>query len=716
MPASKGFHDLLFEASNESRYEILVLLREKPMRNTEISNILHLTTTEIRRQVSRLRDVGLIQRDVEGFYHLTPYGEISLIMFQEFHFLSSNKEYFQTHTTGQIPTEIVKRMGDLIKSTNIENAIDFFRFIETIFKESKEYVWLLVDQFPLNSLSTIIETIDRGIQFKIIEPVDRIHSPNIDSMTSEETQALNRTRYTPLVEQRTLDEVNICLFFSEKKCVLAFPTTDGEYDYKGFTASDQSSLKWCKDLFQYYWDKGEHSRFSKPDKHPLVERASEDQIIVDGRNDPNIDTQAIQDAVDNFDEVVLRGRFNLDSGRMRAAQTGTTSIKIRRDENIPRTKMVKSNWKFPLLEFDNLLEVDGDGIDVTIENIHFQDFNSFCITASQGNSVKICNNRITLASGLGRGHTYGDMGDHVAGIQVWSGYKVGSFPGGAIIEGNYLDFALEYTIGGFIPRKKVLDPNYRPDHANHESYLGFGVLVNWNLGKVIIRNNVIRNMNAKGIVIQDNFESAEIHITGNTIVSEIFGSYPFSTHFAGYGIQVLSSWGGSRALSGARVEISSNKIRCDKLNYCGIGVYGLSMYREGAGKLGECNVYDNTIRLEDGSVGLLVRKNDETEVYGNKFSGRAYYGIHLWGSKDREGFDLGSNRNQIVDNDMTNLVIKPPNKYSDSHVDGRMFTGSEGKSETANVWLNKFTRNNVVKVQENETVIDEGERNQITNN
>jgi len=725
LTAAERFYDLLFEFSNEDRHRILLQLKEEATNLTNLARILGLSFPETSRHVLRLSDIGLIHKDVKGSYHLTPFGETSLLLFQEFDFLSSNDEYFQNHTLSKIPTGFVKKIGELNSSTNLTNAMDFFRFTENLFKESKEYIWLLVDQFPLNSLSEIVEAIERGVQFKIIEPRDRALSPDIDSMTSEETQALSRARYTPLVEQRMLDEVNAFIYLSENRCVLAFPTSDGQYDYKGFTATNDSSLKWCRELFQHYWDEGEQRTPTAPGVQVKLERVSERdaraRVVVEGRNDPNIDTRAIQDAVDNYDEVILRGRFNLGEARVRAARRGLTSIKIRRslvirgegrEDNVPATKIVKSNWKFPFLDFEYLFEVDGEGIDVTIENIHFQDFNGTCITASRGNSVNIRDNRITLGSGLGRGTTYGHFGDHVTGIAVWSGYRgVGGFPGGAVIEGNYLDFATSYILGGSISRKKVSDPNYRPDHDNHENYIGFGILVNNNLGKVIIRDNVVRNMNARGIVVQDNYESSEIHIMDNTIVSEIFGSYPFSTHFSGIGIFAQSAW--SRPFSGSRVEISGNEIRCDKLNYCGIAVYGLSIYREGAGKLGECVVRDNDIHLGDGSVGVLIRKNDRTDVFGNKISGRAYYGFHLWGSGDREGFDLGSNENLVEDNDMTDLVIKAPDEYSDSHVDGRMFTGSEGKSATAHVWLNAHSRGNVIKIKADETVIDEGDGNTV---
>ena len=205
-------------------------------------------------------------------------------------------------------------------------------------------------------------------------------------------------------------------------------------------------------------------------------------------------------------------------------------------------------------------------------------------------------------------------------------------------------------------------------------------------------------------------DTADIQITDNTIVSQVFGSYPFSTHFAGFGIQVQSAWGAP--VSGVEVTISNNLIKCDKLNYCGISVYGPSIYEEGAGKLGECIVEDNDIRLGDGSVGVLIRKNDGTKVVGNTLSGKVYYGVHLWGSANREGFDLGSNDNLIEDNDLSGLTIKSPDNYSDAHIDGRMFTGSEGMAKTAHYWLNKYSNRNKVQVIPNEIIIDEGRENE----
>jgi len=211
MKTSGGFHDLLFEMSNENRYGVLLILQKQAKRITELTREMKLTTTEVRRHVTRLAEVGLIQRDIDGYYHLTPYGETSLLLFQEFIFLSSDREYFQTHTLSKIPTGFVKQVGELSASTNLNDAMDFLRHSENLLKESKEYVWLLVDQFPMYSLSSIVEAIERGVQFRIIEPRERALNPDIESMTSEETQALSRARQTSLVDQRMVDEVNVYL-------------------------------------------------------------------------------------------------------------------------------------------------------------------------------------------------------------------------------------------------------------------------------------------------------------------------------------------------------------------------------------------------------------------------------------------------------------------------------------------------------------------------
>lgn len=38
--------------------------------------------------------------------------------------------------------------------------------------------------------------------------------------------------------------------------ILGFPTTDGAFDYLGFTSKDDFFLNWCRDLYEQYWGLG----------------------------------------------------------------------------------------------------------------------------------------------------------------------------------------------------------------------------------------------------------------------------------------------------------------------------------------------------------------------------------------------------------------------------------------------------------------------------
>jgi predicted transcriptional regulator len=717
-------YNLLFEISNDYRHRVLLLLKEKPMRITDLSRQLRLTTQEISRHVSRLGEVGLTFKNVNGFYHLSPYGKSILIILEEFLFLSKNSEYFVTHSIDHLDRDYVKRIGELSGSIYTENVMSFLHFVENIIDDAEEYVWLQVDQFPLTVLGAIVESLKRGVQFKIIENEEMVSGPRLNLESMEEIQALARTRSTPLTEQRMIDNSDFFMFLSEDRCAIAFPTSEGKYDYMGFTARDERSLRWCRDLFQYNWNRAEQSIPLSPKEHVSVQRRPKlvgtrhRKIVVEGLDDPFLDAITVQEAVDNNEEVIMRGTFNL----------GTSSIMIRksvvikgegREDDVPLTKVYKKGWSFPFTEWDYIFCVDGEGANVTIENIHFTDFNCSCILGLYGNRLNIENNMITLFTGYGRGWRFGSYGDVVLGIWIDTPFehmhKRIRFMDGVEIRGNHLDFAYGSAspLASYVPiGPSEKDPEYRPDLFNHESYMGIGINVLNVSGKAVIENNTVRNMNARGICAQDNYAIAEVYIRHNVVESDVYGCYPFFGPDAGFGIAAQSAFLFPR--SSFNIVIEDNVIELNKPNYSGIGVYGPTIDREGVAKLCGGSVWNNKIHLKDGHVGIHIRKSDGFEVSENTISGRAYYGIQVSGRRKSGELDLRAIDNVVEDNDMKGLDLKIPDEYSDGHIDGRMFTGSEGKSSTAHVWLNAFSKDNVIRVRADETVIDEGEDNKIT--
>jgi predicted transcriptional regulator len=711
MTSSDRFHDLLFEMSNENRYKILQVLQNESKRIMDLTKQMKLTTTEVRRHVIRLSEAGLIHRNINGYYQLTPYGEASLLLFQEFQFLSSNQEYFKTHTPLKIPIQFVKQLGKLNKTTYISNPMDFIRHTQNLLKESENQVSILVDEFPMTLLPNIVEAIDRGVTIRTIESKDQVIEPDFSKLTSDESRAIDRTRTTPLYERRILDDINLQFFLSESNCVLSFPLKDHQYDYTGFLCSEEKSLEWCNELYSHYWGQATARISEKPREIKRgYGRTIKEKGILEGVNDPRIDAQAVQDAVDNYKEVILKGKFNFGDSEVII----TKSVIIRgegRENEVPKTILYKTGWTFPIRRFASIFKLCEDGIDVSIENLHFSDFN--CGTMSTGlrfgevakpNSIKVLNNRVTLPQGYGRAFTYAAFGDMIHGIQA---AEMGA--GGVLIEGNYIDFAVALHARGVLSRGGLKDdPEYRPDLINHEYFASIGIGLYDCTGNIIVQNNIIKNVSGRGIVSLGHSDSSEVFIRDNVIESEVYGSYPFSSRDSATGILAQVGYG-QKNMPGYHVSIERNKIKLEKVNQSGITILGPS--DEGSLKFRSGVIQDNTIQLGDGYEGIHIRKCDDFDISGNKISGNAYYGLRISGTRKFGGHDMGSFNNLVEKNDLQDLVIKTSDDYVLNHSDGKMF--SKTYPRTGHVWLDRFSKKNKISLSKNKILIDEGENNEI---
>ena len=96
MSSSEILSNLLFEISNEDRYNILLAIEPAGSNLTRVSNKLGLKLSETRRHLSRLSQVGLTKRQPDGSYILTNFGYQILAQIENIQFFTDNKEYFDT--------------------------------------------------------------------------------------------------------------------------------------------------------------------------------------------------------------------------------------------------------------------------------------------------------------------------------------------------------------------------------------------------------------------------------------------------------------------------------------------------------------------------------------------------------------------------------------------------------------------------------------------
>ncbi len=72
----------------------------------------------------------------------------------------------------------------------------------------------------------------------------------------EYVDAINGARRTGQLEERVRERLQVYLWMNEKNVgMLAFPTTTGRFDYLGFSSTDEGTLKWCRALYGYYWER-----------------------------------------------------------------------------------------------------------------------------------------------------------------------------------------------------------------------------------------------------------------------------------------------------------------------------------------------------------------------------------------------------------------------------------------------------------------------------
>jgi predicted transcriptional regulator len=246
--------DLLFELSNLDRLNILLEIKKTPMRISHVSKKFKSTIPETSRNISRLHSARLINRDSQGIFHLSPYGEEALSILQGFFFISNHRSYFENHTPSALPQEFATGIGSLLDSDFTGDVTKSMFNVEKTIRESQEYILVMVDQLLANGVQLVGEAITRGVEFKKISQQTMIIPPEIQDLVNN--PVFQRGARAKKAESRYLEKVDVTIITSEKElAILAFPNFEGKFDFVGFHSTNESALNWARSLFFYYWNK-----------------------------------------------------------------------------------------------------------------------------------------------------------------------------------------------------------------------------------------------------------------------------------------------------------------------------------------------------------------------------------------------------------------------------------------------------------------------------
>jgi len=242
MGEKEGVDRLYYDLASETRIQILRQIQKENIRMNEIARRLDLTATEIFRQIQKLSEASLIQKNQEGFYFLTTYGNLLLQLGAPVEFVFKHRQYFLTHDVSKLPTAFINRLGELSETRLETDVIASMNLIEKIVKEGEEYEYFLGEK-ALSHMEPVLQTKSAaGVKFRFLFP--RKLLPSSSEVWVEHN-----------IEGRGLLDIPAFLSLTEKEAIICLPTLEGKLDYLGFSGSDKSFLNWAKDLFLSYWER-----------------------------------------------------------------------------------------------------------------------------------------------------------------------------------------------------------------------------------------------------------------------------------------------------------------------------------------------------------------------------------------------------------------------------------------------------------------------------
>lgn len=251
MENQQGIDKLFFELASESRISILRQLQDRSWKMHELGESLDLTSTETFRQLQRLSKELFVAKDTEGYYSLTPFGELVLFLAPSFEFIFNYKALFLDYDIWQLPKEFIFRIGELNGGTLKTGFSEVVNLIEKTIRESKKYIWTMTSQVFLTHGRAVEERCQDGVKFRSLHP---------EAMLPTEMEYPEIKHH---IERRYLPKVSVVLVITEKEAMLGLPRIGGNLDIITFFGSDPSFLKWTKDLYMHYWEQGKTAQSTK---------------------------------------------------------------------------------------------------------------------------------------------------------------------------------------------------------------------------------------------------------------------------------------------------------------------------------------------------------------------------------------------------------------------------------------------------------------------
>lgn len=242
------------ELSSEQRLNILLNLTEKRLNISKLANLLNATKSEVHRNIGRLTKTGLIEKDLDGNYGLTTYGNAILIQISSLCFVSENKPYFATHTLRNLEPKFIQRLGALQDKKQVNGFVKVLEKWKKIHENAEKYIHNILAEVPYTR--DIIDVINSKLELGI--PIRSIFAEKAaipeDRKKIFAEKGFQKYVVDGLLERRIKKDIAVVVLVTEKEAAVFFPNTVGNPDLSTmFFSSNPDFHDWCYDYFEWSW-------------------------------------------------------------------------------------------------------------------------------------------------------------------------------------------------------------------------------------------------------------------------------------------------------------------------------------------------------------------------------------------------------------------------------------------------------------------------------
>jgi predicted transcriptional regulator len=249
-----------FELGSAQRLAILYKIAEVKCNLARLSKDLGCTMPEVRRNIIRLTNTGMVDRESNGRFFLTTFGKTILEQIPTLDFLSRNKDYFSDHTFSALPLKFIRRIGSLTNSKLVSGLVTVDERLNDIYNRSQEYVYAMIPEVPIDLIESIVARLkkieNKNFRFSYILPAHATVPKRRKQLL--ETLGFEELLKKGTVERKMVNSLLVGIVLNDEQGCVMFPRIHRnnkiEIDMNSmFYGEDPDFHEWCLDYYRYIW-------------------------------------------------------------------------------------------------------------------------------------------------------------------------------------------------------------------------------------------------------------------------------------------------------------------------------------------------------------------------------------------------------------------------------------------------------------------------------